>query len=229
MAMTTDRGTKRDASDTLDQRVVLDGVDWAGYRTLLRLRGDRPVPRMIYLDGTVFFMSPSLPHEHLKERVGRFVDAVVLGLAIPCKPIGQTTLRRRARRGGVEGDQAYYLAHEARVRGKKRIDLRSDPPPDLAIEIVHAHDADAALEVYRRLRVPEVWISTETGFTVLVRQAGGHYAPSGASLAFPLLTADETGGWLRRPETDSETAWLSDLHAWVRDVLAPRARREGGA
>src|SRR5690242_21257392 len=107
--------------------VALRDVGWKGYLTLLRLRGERPMPKMVYLDGTVWLMSPSFPHERLKTRLGTFVNEVVIGLEIPFVPAASTTLRRRAKKGGVGGDQTYYLANEERMRGKDKIDLRRDP------------------------------------------------------------------------------------------------------
>jgi Uma2 family endonuclease len=41
--------------------------------------------------------------------------------------------------------------------GKKRVDLRFDPPPDLALEVVVTHRALDRMTIYARLRVPEVW------------------------------------------------------------------------
>jgi Uma2 family endonuclease len=35
----------------------------------------------------------------------------------------------------VEPDDCFYIQNEAAIRGKDRIDLTIDPPPDLAIEI----------------------------------------------------------------------------------------------
>lgn len=124
-----------------DQCVAFPGVGWKGYLTLLRLRGERSYPRMVYLDGTVWLMSPAYVHERLKGRLGQFVVEVVVGLAIPCIPAGSTTFRRRRKKGGVEGDQTYYLANEERIRGKRTINLRIDPPPDLAVEAVYTHGA----------------------------------------------------------------------------------------
>ena len=92
---------------------------------------------------------------------------VVAGLEVPCVPAGSTTFRRRAKRGGVEGDQTFYLANEAKVRGKEALRLKVDPPPDLAIEVVWTHDAAAATEVYRRFKVPEVWIYGHDELTIL--------------------------------------------------------------
>ena len=45
-----------------DQCVVLRDVGWKGYRTLLRVRGQRPRPRMIYLDGSVYLATTSYLH-----------------------------------------------------------------------------------------------------------------------------------------------------------------------
>ncbi len=205
-----------------DQCLELRGLDWEGYKTMLRLRGERPVPRMVYLDGTLFLMSPSFPHERLGERLGYFVMEVVVGLNIPFVPAGHTTLRRRTRRGGVEADKSFYLANEARVRGKNRIKLRFDPPPDLAIEAVYSHGATAAVAVLRRLRVPEIWVCGEFELRILVRRANGRYVKVEASAAFPFLTAAEIFAWVQRPQSVSETEWVKELRVWVRDTLLPR-------
>jgi Uma2 family endonuclease len=223
MATVTKRRIRDDESD---QRVAFPHIGWKGYCTLSRLRGDRSTPRLVYLDGTVWLMSPAFPHERLKGRLGHFVTEVVVGLDIPCIESGSTTFRRRAKRGGVEGDQSYYLANEERVRGKDKIDLRTDPPPDLAIEAVHSHDADRAIEVYRRLKVPEVWVCDEDELVILVLQPNGRYASSTTSASFPFLTAAEIYDWVRRPQTEPDTEWIKQLRTWVRLTLKPRARRQ---
>ncbi len=211
-----------------DPCVEWHGLDWKGYVTVLRLRGERGWPRMVYLDGTLFLMTTSFPHERLKERLGLFVMEVVVGLDIPCVPAGSTTFRRRKKRGGVEGDKTFYLTHEARVRGKDDIDLRRDPPPDLAIEAVHTHGIAAAVEVYRRLGVPEVWACDHDGLRILVRQANGRYAEAATSAAFPFLSAAEVFSWVGQPQAVSDTAWVKEVRRWVRDTLAPRFRGQGG-
>ena len=125
-----------------DQCVAFPGIGWKGYLTLLRLRGERSMPRMVYLDGTVWLMSPSFPHERLKNRLGSVRHGSRGWPRTSLYRAGSTTFRRRAKQGGVEGDQTYYLANEARIRGKDKIHLKTDPPPDLAIEAVHSHDAE---------------------------------------------------------------------------------------
>jgi Uma2 family endonuclease len=209
-----------------DQCVAFPDVGWKGYAALLRLRGERSWPRMVYLDGTVWLISPSFPHERLKKRLGQFATEVAVGLRIAFVPAGSTTLRRRARKGGVEGDQAFYLANEALIRGKDKIDLRTDPPRDLAMEAVYSHDAEAAVEVYRRFRVPEVWVCDEAELVILVLQPNGEYATSTTSAAFPFLSAAEVYERVSQPQTVAELEWVTALRRWVQRTLMPRVRRQ---
>jgi Uma2 family endonuclease len=203
----------------------MHGIGWAGYETVLRLRGDASQPKMIYVDGDLFLVSPALPHERLNRRIGFFMDQLILGLRLPCLQSGQTTFRRRGKRGGVEGDHTFYLASEPRVRGKMQIDLRVDPPPDLAIEVVYTHQAEAALKVYRRLGVPEVWICEEGDLRILVRQENGQYAEVASSLAFPFLTSDEITKWTQWPYSGTDTDWMEEVHRWLFETIVPRAKR----
>ncbi len=216
-----------------DQCVVMHGVDWNGYRAVLRARGGRSIPRLVYLDGDLYLTSFAFYHEHLSCRLGQFVIEVVVGLEIPCTPAGSTTFRHRKTRGGVEGDETFYLANASRIAGKNDLHLRNDPPPDLAIEVVPTRDADPAVEVWRRFGVPEVWVCDSDALHILARQPDGAYAEATESLAFPFLKAAEIFEWIARPLTGNETDWLKQLRAWVRDVLLPRyqarANDAGGA
>ena len=204
-----------------DQVVELRGVGWAGYKTIARLRHGRSRPKLIYLDGDLTLVSPGQPHERLNVQVRRFFDEVVMSLRIPTFALGQMTWRRRKKEIAVEGDQTYYIANEHRVRGKK-IDLRVDPPPDLAIEVVVTNKADHALEVYARLGVPEVWVCEENQVRVLVLGANGEYNQVTQSLALPFLSAVEIFEQSRQPIGLSDLDYIDRLRRWVRDVLVPR-------
>lgn len=225
------------ATLTGDQCVILDGLNWKGYLTLLRLKGERCYPKIVYLDGTAWLMSPAFPHEMYKKRLGHFLMVVVEELDIPCIPAGATTYRRRKKRGGVEADESFYLEHvpqiqiQIRAKGlKENINLKTDPPPDLVVEVVWTHSAEASIPVYRRLGVPEVWAFDAPNLRILVLGADGRYAESATSRAFPFLTAAEIANWITRPVEDSETDWMKAIRYWARDELVPRVNRpQGGA
>ena len=211
-----------------DRCVVFRSIGWSGYRTMLKVRGERNSPRMIYLDGDLWLMSPSFSHERPAERLGLLVMILVEELDIPCIPAGHTTFRRRKKESGVEGDKTFYLANEWRIRDKQDIDLRVDPPPDLVIEAVYTNSAAPAEAVWRRLGVPEIWTWDEDELRIQVRQADGHYVRSEASLALPLLGANEVFDLVSQPQTGSETDWIKTTRRWVREVFVPRVRGQGG-
>jgi Uma2 family endonuclease len=214
-----------------DQCVEFVGVGWDGYRALLKIQGEKSRPQIIYLDGDAYLVSPSNLHECLKKRLGQIVVEVAVGLDIPFLMAGETTFRRRKKEVGVQPDESFYLANAGRVADKirkKDIDLRIDPPPDLAIEVVHTHDATAAIEVLRRLRVPEVWVGDEDGLRILIRRANGRYVESKTSLAFPFLSADEIYELANRLPTGFDSDWTKQIRRWVQEVLVPRVREQGG-
>jgi Uma2 family endonuclease len=209
--------------------VVLRGVGWEGYETLMRLVGDGPV-RLTYDRGDLELMSPSLDHEDYKNLLGRIIEAVTEELRIPCRGAGSTTWRKRARERGLEADECYYLANFARVRGKRgHLDLSIDPPPDLAVEVEISRSALDRMGVYAALGVPEVWRFDGEALAVHRLQPDGTYAVAPASPSLPMLAPGEVVRWLREAEAlEDHSEWGRRFRDWVRDELAPRLGREEG-
>src|SRR5438093_4119033 len=118
-----------------EQRFVLYGVSWQEYVRMLRAFSERHGVRLTYDRGTLEFMTLSLEHE----RWGRFFNLLILALTmelgLPLQGGGSTTFRRRRKERGLEPDECYWSASEPLMRGKTKIDLRHDPPPDVAVEI----------------------------------------------------------------------------------------------
>lgn len=214
----------RTKSTGWDRCVVFRYIGWSGYRTMLKIRGEQNSPRMIYLDGDLWLMSPSFSQERPAERLGMLVMIVVEELDIPCVPAGHTTFRRKKKESGVEGDKTFYLANEGQIRGKRDIDLRVDPVPDLVIEAVYTNSAAPAEAAWRRLGVPEIWTWEEDSLRIQVRQADGGYIESETSLVLPMLGAGEVFDLVGQPQTGSETDWIKRTRRWVREILAPRVQ-----
>ncbi len=221
---TTPRSHRVGGSTGNDQRVVLNGVGWAGYEGVLAFRGNRARPRLLYLDGDLLLMSPGHMHERDKDRFHMFLVEAARALRMPFVAAGSTTYRDQPKQAGIEPDLSFYFASAARVRNKREIDLTVDPPPDLAIEVVYSHSAAEAIEVSRRLGIPELWVCDERGLTFRVLDPAGNYVASASSRAFPHLTAEEIVTWVRRPgrEGDTDLEWLDDLASWLRETLLPR-------
>lgn len=206
-----------------DQRIDLPAVGWKGYCALLKMRGERRFPKLLYLDGSISFVSPSPIHERGGERLGFLVAEVAFALDIPFETTGSTTFRRRAEEAGAEPDKSFYFAQVEQIRGKDQISLLTEPPPDLVIEVVHTHHAETAIEIYRRFGVPELWIWENSTLRILALQPDGLYKEIPTSVFLAPLTAADVAPWISRAQdNDFMITWMRDLRRWVQDVLLPR-------
>ncbi len=136
-----------------DERVVMYGMSWDHYETLLALRGERRSPRMAYLDGAIELMSPSKPHEQITRRMEALINAHCLDRDIPFFTSGSQTLRRRLAEAGLEPDASFNFDVDREL-------------PDLVVEVVWTSGGIGKLEIYRRLHVAEVWFWTTQGLVV---------------------------------------------------------------
>jgi Uma2 family endonuclease len=214
-----------------DQSLRWFNLGWERYLGLLEVRGGKRRPRIIYLDGDAHLVTTTNIHEAMVDRLSMFVREVVVGLDIPCVATRETNFKRQDQDAGVEPDDSFYLANYRSIAakfGEGKIDMDVDPPPDLALEIEYANPAKRAVEILRRLGVPEVWVRKQNGLRFLVLGEDGLYAEAERSLSFPFLSVAEVFEWVERPGMDSSTQWIKELRRWVQDVLVPRVRGQGG-
>lgn len=209
-----------------EQAVTWNGLDWQGFETIVALKGDRKNPRFLYDRGSLTLVSPSLRHEWIEDRLDGIVKAICGELDVAYQPTGSVQLHLPEHNRSVEGDRTYYIANEAAIRGKDDINLTIDPPPDLAIEVEITHPARVAIETWRLIGTPEVWVYRQRGDSLkfLRRDDDGAYTEATTSLVFPLLNVDDVLAWLEPREGEPANRWERRLRAWVRDVLARRVR-----
>ena len=131
--------------------LVLHGIDWRTYARLLRLFDERRSIRLTYDRGNLEITTLSPEHENLNLLLNHLVVAAAEELGLEIASYGSMTMRRR----GLEADQCYWIANEARMRGRDRIDLRTDPPPDLVIEVDVSRSSMDRMTIYAALGVPE--------------------------------------------------------------------------
>ncbi len=84
----------------------------------------------------------------------------------------------------AEPDTSFYVQNAARMIGKRRIDLETDPPPDVVVEIDVSNESLSKFPIYAALGVPEIWLydGQEARFYQLSEQS---YREIPRSLAFP--------------------------------------------
>jgi Uma2 family endonuclease len=160
---------------TADGRIVMYNVPWSHFEVQLALRGDVSSPRMAYLDGALELMSPAKGHGRTKSYLRCLVDVFALERDIVLSPYGGWTLKAAPELAGVEPDECYIIGPD---QDKDR--------PDLAIEVIWTSGSIDKLEIYRRLKVAEVWIWKDGVLSVYVL-AAGRYQLAERSALFPAL------------------------------------------
>ena len=137
--------------------LVVPGVSWEEYEELLGDLGARPGVHVSYDQGRLEIMSPLREHEKCKEFISDLARAFAEENNFTLEKFGSTTWKRRRLKKGTEPDACFYLATAARIMGKRKIDLDSDPPPDVAVEIDTTNESRAKFSIYAALGIPEIW------------------------------------------------------------------------
>ncbi len=101
------------------------------------------------------------------------------------------------------------------MRGRKRLDMKKDPPPELVVEIDITHRSIPREPIYAALGVPEIW--RYDGFRLkCLHLKGKEYAGRKMSLAFPFLEPALLQQFIDRLADEDETSILKAFVAWVR-------------
>jgi Uma2 family endonuclease len=199
-----------------EQRVTLHNVSWETYERLLADLQDSSAPRMTYDRGTLEIMSPSSEHERYNRTAAQIVEELAVEMNVNIDSLGSTTFRREDIDRGFEPDSCFYIRNAASVRGKKRIDLGVDPPPDLVIEIDITNPSLDKFPIFAKVGVPEVW-RFDGSRLAIYELAAGEYLERGASVAFPAVTAAVVTGFIKESETMERPEWVRKLRGWAHD------------
>jgi len=135
--------------------IVRFPANWQEYQKLAQQRGDGSIPRIKYRDGEVLLMSPLPVHGRDANLLADIVKALLDHDGREYDAFTPVTMEL-PEESGIEPDYCFYIDNWEAVSGKKRIDWRQDPPPDLVIEIDVTSYSD--VDDYLPYRVPEVWL-----------------------------------------------------------------------
>lgn len=198
------------------QRVILENVTWKELETIIAELGEHRAARIAYDRGILEIISPLAEHQFDKEIISDLVKALLEELNIEFRCLGSTTFKNQFMAQGIEPDQCFYIQNEAVIRGKKRLDLTIDPPPDLALEIDIT--SRTHLNIYQGLQVPEVW-RFENGILQINLLQDGVYVESKSSLNFPNLPLIEViPESLQKSRTIGRNATLRAFKNWVNSL-----------
>ncbi|BAY22466.1 hypothetical protein NIES2100_22290 [Calothrix sp. NIES-2100] len=198
-------------------QLLIKNISWSVYKNILAELGENRSSRISYSQGMLEIMAPLPEHEVAKVIIGDLVKALLEELDIEFWSLGSTTFDQEKMDAGVEPDDCFYIQNEAAVRGKDRIDLSVDPPPDLAIEIDIT--SRTRFNNYEVLGVPELWRSQGNKLEINV-MINGKYVTSTASAIFPNFPITQViPEYLMRSKTEGRNAAMRAFRSWVREQI----------
>ncbi len=207
---TPDAPSKRET-----QRVILQNISWQTYKALLSEMGEHRAARLAYDCGVLEITMPSDLHEFLKRLLERIVTTLTEELNLKVRSIGSVILNREDLERGVEPDSGFYIRNASRIRGQQ-LDLTSDPPPDLVIEVDITRSSNRRIQIYQQLQIPEVWRCTANSLEIKHLQERV-YISSEYSLAFPIVSSAVVQQFLEQGKTtDDDNQVVRALRTWIR-------------
>lgn len=197
------------------QTLILHNVIWDLYEHLLAEHEDVCNPRFAYDRGVLEIMVTSFEHEHLNRLIADIFAAIADELGVDYVNAGSTTFKRRDLEQGFEPDTSFYIQNAERVRGKKRIDLMEDPPPDLVIEVDITHSSLNKFPVFAGLLIPEVWRNDGKELTIF-KLEGETYSPHPESGTLPGVTSAKLTQVILESQETTRSEWRRSVREWAR-------------
>jgi len=208
------------APPLMEQRLLLHGVPWSTYETLLACFEGRHL-RLTYDRGELELMVVSWAHEWAKKILARMVEALTEELNISLFGLGNTTFRQEALARGLEPDECYYLRERLPLSDPNQADRTLAQAPDLVLEVEISRSVLDRMAIYAALGIPEIWCTDGDSIRVYQLQEG-HYIEIERSGAFPWLPMTELASFVRRRGKVSDTQLVKEFRQWVRTTIAPR-------
>lgn len=199
-----------------EKRVTLHHVGWDAYQKILDALGEQRSAHLTYHQGTLEIMTPLEAHESGSSLIGQFITILTEELNLNLKTLASTTLNRPDLRNGAEPDQCYYIANESAVRGKT-VDLTTDPPPDLVVEVDITHTDINKNLLYAEMGIPEFW--RYDGKRLKIYSLNGQYQEVETSPTFPQVSKEQLYEFLKECAQQGETLAKRNLRIRLKEKL----------
>ena len=195
-------------------RLYREGVSWEEYEELLEdLMGVRSV-RVSYDQGRMEIMSVSSEHEGYTGLFTHLIQVLTEELELEYTSRGSTTLKSQDVEKGAEADDCFYIGDLDRIRGKKRLNLDWDAPPDLAIEVDITNPTLDKFSIYAGLGVPEIW-RYDGRQVEFHRLEEDYYVSIPTSDLFPFLTPAVVAEAIESGDNEDINAMRREFRKWV--------------
>ncbi|MDJ0731191.1 MAG: Uma2 family endonuclease [Crocosphaera sp.] len=199
------------------ERILLKEVTWDEFEQILEELGEHRASKIAYHDHILEIMTPLPEHERNKEIISDLIKILLEALDIEFDTLGSTAFKNELMQQGIEPDNCFYIENEARIRGKERLDLTVDPPPDLALEIDVTSRTHR--EIYALLGVPELWRFEKGELQISVLE-NGNYKEVEYSPHFPHFPLKKNVPYyLQKIKKIGRNKTIKEFKQWVNEQL----------
>ena len=201
------------------QYIVLESVTWETYQALLKDLGDHRASRLAYDQEILEIVMPSELHEIINRLLALLVTTLTDELNMKIKNYGSTTLDREDLARGVEPDSCFYIKQVDNILGRRKLNIKTDPPPDLAIEVNITSSSRRRFSIYLELKIPEVWHYTKQRGVLIYQLKGSEYIECEFSPTFTMVSGAILMQFLQMAETEDDNGVIRALRQWLRNQI----------
>jgi Uma2 family endonuclease len=196
--------------------LIFHDVTWDEYVQVLQDLHNHRRLRATYDCGRLEIVSPLSQHENYARFIDRLLQMLSDELYLTIQAYGSTTWKRKALERGAEADSCFYIQNADRVIGKANIDLESDPPPDVVLEVDLTNESSRKFAIYAALLVPEIWHYNGTAVRFFVLSSGS-YVEVSASRSIPVLRPEMLMAALEINKKEGQTAAVRAFRSHLGD------------
>lgn len=157
----------------------------------------------------------SFEHEESNRLLDHLFATIADERGIDFIDAGSTTLKREDLDRGFEPDTCIYIRNAGRIRGKRRIELPADPPPDLVIEVDITSPSIDKMDIYMAMGVPEIWRYDATALRFFALE-GREYVARAESSVLPGLTSEVASRLLEDAKSEPRNVWRRKVRDWAK-------------
>lgn len=200
-----------------EKRVTFYNLSWHSYEQVLAALQDKRASRLTYYQGILEIVTSLEAHESASDRLGILIHILAEELNLNIKSMASTTLNKPTLKIGAEPDKCYYIQNEPAVRGKA-VNLATDPPPDLILEIDITHTDIDKNKLYQDIGLIEFWRYNGKNLNIYLLKEG-QYQESKTSSTFSILTKAAIYEFLAQCHTQGESQGKRNFRNWVRKQI----------
>ncbi len=206
-----------------EQRVFLHNIRWSTYEQLLVDLANKRSPRLTYSKGTLELMTALPQHDRLTSLLESMISIFAAETSTVIYCLRSATFKHAQFESGFQPDSCFYIQTGVFMKDKEVIDLSVDSPPHLVVEVDMTSGSLRKLEVFSRLKVPEVWRHNGRNL-VFYKLSGDTYLQSKNSIAFPAIESEAASEFIQANKNLTSTAFIKAFQEWATTLLGTSLR-----